>query len=208
MAHVRERSQQRRARRLEFCMLRGLIAAWLACCCMAGGISIYYLVWIIFKMCLFTTGSPKFKTPFGVGCGGVHGHEGQFRSGGGTWRNGERWNMGGGGGGVRQSHRAWIRRLVPGFRTHHAQGGKGQILHSICHLLCRLDGEFSDSAPARVNSKPWWMVFKYLQNISRVIRWIGRTDVPAVMSDKWSLSLKSGHLINVKRGDVPSFTFG
>ncbi len=43
--------------------------------------------------------------------------------------------------GVQRSHLAWIRRLVPGFCAHHAQGGKGQILHSICHLLCRLDGE-------------------------------------------------------------------
>ncbi len=82
--------------RLEFCMLRGLIAAWLACCCMAGGISIYYLVCIIFKMCLFTTGSPKLKIPFGVGCGGVRSHEGQFRSSGGTWRHRERWNTVGG----------------------------------------------------------------------------------------------------------------
>ncbi len=96
MAHVRERSPRRRAHRLEFCLLRGLIAAWLACCCMAGGISIYYLVCIIFKMWLFTTGSPKLKIPFGVGCGGVHGHEGQFRSSGGTWRHRERWNTVGG----------------------------------------------------------------------------------------------------------------
>lgn len=47
-----------RAGCLESHMEWSLIAAWLVACLCAAGISIYYPVWIIIKMCLFTSGFP------------------------------------------------------------------------------------------------------------------------------------------------------